>query len=96
MSNNVYCVTSAILKLMPCRRGHDIPLGIVLEIEVWTYEQMVYAQPRICLGEWDAQTPMIFCDTNESPNLGQTTRPYNNQQKRQNLHNCGLWCPSGP
>ena len=36
---------------------------------------MVYAQPRIYLGEWDRQTPLGFSDTNESPNLGQTIRP---------------------
>ena len=29
-------------------------------------------------------------------NHGQTTRPYNNQQKRQNLQNCGLCCPGEP
>ena len=43
---------------------------------------MVYVQPRICPGECDAQTPLGFWDTNGSPNLGQTTRPYNNQQKK--------------
>ena len=38
-------------------------------------------------------------DTNESHNLGQTTRPCNNQQQQQkkkrqkeNLPNCGLCC----
>ena len=53
------------------------------EIEIWTYEQMVYAQSRICPGEWDAQTLLGFWDTNGSLNLGQTTRPYNNQQKKE-------------
>ena len=43
---------------------------------------MVYAQPRISPREWDAQTPLGFWDINGSPNLGQTTRPYNNQQKK--------------
>ena len=43
---------------------------------------MVYAQPNICPGEWDTQTPMGFWHTNESPNLSQTTRSYNNQQKK--------------
>ena len=49
-------------------------LGIVQEIEVWPYEQMVYAQPRICPGEWYTQTPLGLGDTNGSPNLGQMTR----------------------
>ena len=49
--------------------------------EIYPYEQMVHAQPRICPGEWDAQTPMGFWRINGSPNLGQNTRPYNNQQK---------------
>ena len=33
-----------------------------------------------------------------SPNPGQKTRPYNNQQKKKkkNLQNCGLCCPGGP
>ena len=46
------------------------PLGIVQETNIWPYEQMVYAQPWICLGEWDAQTPLGFRDTNGSLNLG--------------------------
>ena len=41
---------------------------------------MVHAQPRI--REWDAQTLQGFQDTNVSPNLGQTTRSYNNQKKK--------------
>ena len=43
---------------------------------------MVYAQPSIYPGKCDKQTPLGFCHTNGSPNLGQTTRPYNNQQKK--------------
>ena len=43
---------------------------------------MVYAQPRISPEEWDVQTPLGFWDTNGSPNLGQTTRPWNNKKKR--------------
>ena len=40
--------------------------------------------------ENETQTPMGFWHTNGSSNLGQTTRPYNNQK---NLQNCGLCCP---
>ena len=36
---------------------------------------MVYAQPRICPGEWHAQTPLGFWDSNGSLNIGQTTWP---------------------
>ena len=43
---------------------------------------MIYAQPRICPGDHDAQTPQGFCDKNGSPNLSQTTRPCNNQQQQ--------------
>ena len=43
---------------------------------------MVYEQHRICLGEWNAQTPQGFWDTNGSPNLGQTTRLYDKQPKK--------------
>ena len=28
------------------------PLGVVQETEIWPYEQIVYAQPSICPGEW--------------------------------------------
>ena len=36
--------------------------------------------------------------THRSPNLGQKTRPYNNQQqqKKENLQNCRLCCPGWP
>ena len=42
------------------------------EIEIWPYEQMVYTQPRICPGKWDAEISLGFWDTNGSPNLDQT------------------------
>ena len=69
--------------------GEDDPLGIVQEIEIWPYEQMVYAQPRMCPGEWDTQSPQEFWDRNGSPNFGQTIGPCNNQQEKENLQNCG-------
>ena len=43
---------------------------------------MVYAQPSICPGEWNALTPLGFRDTNGSLNLGQTYRPSYNQQHK--------------
>ena len=33
----------------------------------------------------ETQNLQEFCDTNESPNLGQTTRPWECQQKRKEL-----------
>ena len=42
---------------------------------------MVYAQPSVCLGKWNAKTPLGFWDTNGSPNLSQSTRPNYNQQR---------------
>ena len=33
--------------------GQSDPLGIVQEIEIWPYEQMVYAHPSIRFGERD-------------------------------------------
>ena len=59
-------------------------------------KKIVYAQPRICPEEWNAQTPLGFWDTNGSSNLGQTTRPSNNQQEKENLPNCGLCYPGWP
>ena len=61
------------------------PLGIVQEIEIWPYEQVVYARPRIRLGEWDAENPLGFWDTSRSPDLSQMTRPSDNQLKKENL-----------
>ena len=43
---------------------------------------MVYAQPNTIPRKWHTQTPMGLWHTNGSPNLGQKTRPYNNQQKK--------------
>ena len=43
---------------------------------------MIYAQPNICPGEWHTQTSLGFWYTNGSPNLGQMTKPYHNQQKK--------------
>ena len=60
---------------------------------------MVYAQPSTCPRKWHTQTPMGLWYTNGTPNLGQKTRPYNNQQqkkkkkkekKEENLQNCRL------
>ena len=53
--------------------------------EIWPYEQMVYAQPSICPVKWNAQIPLGFWDTNGSPNLGQMTRPSNNQQQKKRI-----------
>ena len=43
---------------------------------------MVYAQPSFCSREWYTWTPGRLWHTNGSPNLGQKTRPYNNQQRK--------------
>ena len=43
---------------------------------------MVYEQPWICPEEWHTQTFLGFWDTNGSPNLGQTNRLCNSQQKK--------------
>ena len=43
---------------------------------------MVYAKPSICPREWHIQAPMELWHTNDSPNLGQKTSPYSNQQKK--------------
>ena len=44
---------------------------------------MVYAQLRICPRKWHTQTPMGLWHTDESPNLSQKIRSYNNQQQQQ-------------
>ena len=37
----------------PWLGGKSDPLGIVQEIEIWLYDQMVYAQATVSLREWD-------------------------------------------
>ena len=37
-------------------------MGIVQEIEIWPFEQMVYAQPNISPGEWDIHTDHLISD----------------------------------
>ena len=63
------------------------------KIEIWPYEQVVYAQPRVCPGEWDAQTSPGFWDTNGSPNLKKTTIPIDNQQKKRTCQIVDLAVP---
>ena len=35
-------------------------LGIAQDIEIWPTEEVVYLQPKICPGKWDAQTSQGF------------------------------------
>ena len=56
------------------------------------YEHVVYAQPRICSGEWDIESSLGFWDTNRSPTLSQTTRYVilNNTKEKEKWPNNGL------
>ena len=65
-------------------------LSTVQKIEIWQYEQIVYAQPKIFPREWDAQGSLGFGDTNRLSNFGQTIKPSNSQQKKDNLPNSRL------
>ena len=40
--------------------GQGYSVGIVQETEVWPYEQIVDAQPRICPREWDTNSSKIL------------------------------------
>ena len=55
--------------------GEGDPLGIIQEIKIWPYYQMVYTQTRIRSREWDAQSSLGFWDTNRSSHPSQKTRP---------------------
>ena len=59
---------------------------------------MVYAQPSNCPGDWNAQTPMGLWHTNGSPNIGEKTRPNNNQPKKKkkerNFHRVDFVLPA--
>ena len=48
-------------------------------------------QPSNSPGKWNAQTPLGFWDTNGSHNLGQTTRHYNNDEKKRERKLVELW-----
>ena len=50
---------------------------------------MIYAQPNICIGELDAQTPLGFWNTNGLSNLGQTIRLNSCQQKKSTCQKFG-------
>ena len=52
--------------------GEGNPLGVVQNTEIWSYKQVVQAQPRICPGERDVQTSLGFWDTNRSHNIDKT------------------------
>ena len=47
---------------------------------------MVYVQPRMCPGKWNPQTPIGLWHTNRTPNLGQKTRPDNDQEKKKKIN----------
>ena len=55
---------------------------IMQEIEIWPFEELVYAQLGICPRKWDEKSFQGFLDKNGSPNLGQTTKPIDSQQKK--------------
>ena len=57
---------------------------------------MIYAEPSTCPRKWHTKTLMGLWHTHGSPNLGQMTRPYNNQQNTENQQNWGLCCPGWP
>ena len=46
--------------------------------------------PKIRPEQWDVQTSLGFWDTNGSPNLGQTTRPYNYQPPPPKKRTCRI------
>ena len=47
--------------------------GTVQVIKIWWYDQMIYAQTRICLSEWNAKIYLGFGDINESTHPSQKT-----------------------
>ena len=53
---------------------------------------MIYEQPRMRPRKWDPQKSLRFWDTDRSSNISQTTRPCDNQQKKDNLPNSELCC----
>ena len=62
--------------------GESDSLGIVQEIEIWPDNQMIYAQTKICAGEWDAQNSLEFWDKNKSINRGQGSLTKKKKRKK--------------
>ena len=56
--------------------------GIVQEIWISTYYQMVYSQNIIRRGEWETKNYLGFWYTSRFPYSGQKTRPRDNQEKK--------------
>ena len=56
---------------------------------------MLYAQTRVCPGEWDARNSLGIWDTNRSPNPSQMNIPCDSWQERGNLPKSGLCRPNG-
>ena len=56
---------------------------IVLEVWIWLYEQMVYAQPRKRPGKWDTQSLLGCLNRNGSFNVDQTSKPSDSQKQKQ-------------
>ena len=55
------------------------------------YKRVVYWQPGICPEEWDAQTSLVWWDTNGSFNLRRTTRPCESKKKKKKkLRTCRI------
>ena len=69
------------------------------EVYIRPYEQMEYAQPRICPGKRDVRNSLWFWNTTGSPNLGQTTRlreclqKKKRKKRKENLPNNGFAVP---
>ena len=65
--------------------GEGDPLGIVQEVKIWPYEQMVYAQPRICSGKvlWDIEIQTNHIIAIRRPDLV-IVKKKKNEKKRRN------------
>ena len=50
--------------------GLGDPLGIVQEISIWQYKQIVDLEPVIYPGEYEGQSSRGFCHSIGSPNFG--------------------------
>ena len=67
--------------------GKSIHWELCKKLKFEHAKKMVYAQPSICPRKGPSQIPIVFWFTNGSSNLGQTIRPYNNQQNKKNRQN---------
>ena len=76
--------------------GKGDPLGIVQELKIWLYYQIVSAQTRISPKKCDPENSQVFSDTNRSLNPSEMAKANVNKQKKKNFSSGRFYHSSWP